>query len=215
MGINSWQLKSQRYVKNSKQNKKDFFANLEKETLEVCEKGHYRNLKGGTVKFKKELRDARDNTFLIKAKDNLTTYRRESAKESNIVLKQESTIDTLQNLREIYPEEKILLLNFASAKNPGGGFLRGSQAQEESLARSSGLYPCLQEIPEFYDRDKGDTLYSSDAIYSENVPFIRDNQGHFLQDFLMTDVLTIAAPNASAAMEHGERDKDIESALKK
>ncbi len=33
-----------------------------------------------------------------------------------------------------------LCLNFASAKNPGGGFLSGSQAQEECLARASGLY---------------------------------------------------------------------------
>ncbi|HBR75644.1 MAG TPA: TIGR02452 family protein, partial [Cyanobacteria bacterium UBA11159] len=39
--------------------------------------------------------------------------------------------------------KKIGVLNFASAKNPGGGFLRGTQAQEESLARSSALYKSL------------------------------------------------------------------------
>lgn len=35
---------------------------------------------------------------------------------------------------------RLAILNFASAKNPGGGFLRGSQAQEECLARASTLY---------------------------------------------------------------------------
>ena len=46
--------------------------------------------------------------------------------------------------------ERIGVLNFASAKRPGGGFLNGSAAQEESLARSSALYVSLQQQPVFY-----------------------------------------------------------------
>merc|ERR1719273_1331882 len=43
------------------------------------------------------------------------------------------------------------VLNFASARNPGGGFSTGAEAQEESIARSSGLYPCLTKyFSEFF-----------------------------------------------------------------
>ena len=37
----------------------------------------------------------------------------------------------------------VAALNFASAKNPGGGFRKGAQAQEECLARCSALYSSL------------------------------------------------------------------------
>jgi len=44
-------------------------------------------------------------------------------------------------------------LNFASAASPGGGFLNDALAQEECIARSSGLYACL-EHREMYPRSR-------------------------------------------------------------
>ena len=52
---------------------------------------------------------------------------------------------------ESRPPGDVVCLNFASTKNPGGGFLRGSQAQEESLARASGLYACISPMTGYYD----------------------------------------------------------------
>lgn len=40
----------------------------------------------------------------------------------------------------------VTVLNFASAWNPGGGFIRGSMAQEESLCHSSDLYSNLRAM---------------------------------------------------------------------
>jgi uncharacterized protein (TIGR02452 family) len=70
-----------------------------------------------------------------------------------------------------------LVLNFASAKNPGGGFLNGARAQEESLARSSALYPCLRKSGMYdHHRASGDCLYTDWMIVSPEVPVYRDDE---------------------------------------
>ena len=55
----------------------------------------------------------------------------------------------------------VSLLLTASAKNPGGGFIRGSVAQEECLSYASGLHACLssEAAKPFYAGTKG-TLYT-------------------------------------------------------
>ena len=94
----------------------------------------------------------------------------------------------------------VACLVFASARNPGGGFLNGAQAQEESLARASALYPCLRAAGDFYAYHRGrpELTYSDRVIYSPRVPVFRDDRGAFLATPYPVSFLTAAAPNRGA-----------------
>ena len=110
----------------------------------------------------------------------------------------------------------VACLVFASARNPGGGFLNGAQAQEEAIARSSALYACLTTASEFYayHRTHRDLRYSDRVIYSPEVPVFRDDNGALLATPYRVSFLTAAAPNKSAILrEQPERAAEIPAAL--
>ncbi|MFC9895548.1 TIGR02452 family protein [Nocardia sp. NPDC127579] len=90
------------------------------------------------------------------------------------------------------------VLNFASARNPGGGYLRGARAQEEDLCRSALLYRCLLEAPDYYaaHRSSKDLRYSHRVIFAPAVPVIRDERGELLAEPYPVSFLTSPAPNA-------------------
>jgi len=100
------------------------------------------------------------------------------------------------------------VLNFASAKNPGGGFLRGTEAQEESLARASALYASLssEKAQPYYEahRDAKSLYYSDRMIFSPQVPIFRDDYGYILDEPYYVHILTAAAPNRRALEEKGK-----------
>jgi uncharacterized protein (TIGR02452 family) len=116
-----------------------------------------------------------------------------------ITVTSETTLQAGQRLVAQYGQ--VVALNFASAKNPGGGFLRGTEAQEESLARASALYASLKPQTQFYrsHRASGNLLYSHQMIYSPAVPVFRNDSGDLLPDFYLLDIITAAAPNYGAA----------------
>ncbi|MBO6159779.1 MAG: TIGR02452 family protein [Firmicutes bacterium] len=105
----------------------------------------------------------------------------------------------------------VAILNFANGVNPGGGVVYGANAQEESICRSSNLYPCLTK-PECYDdfyryNDSRGFLYSDRIIYSENVCIFKDEAGRLLDEseWMFVDVITCPAPNLNGVGQMDDR----------
>jgi uncharacterized protein (TIGR02452 family) len=119
---------------------------------------------------------------------------------------------------------RIAILNFASATRPGGGFLGGAQAQEESIARSSTLYPSLmtdsaQRFYRLHNHDRKGGFYHHAMIYTPSVVVLKDDAGAWTSPFEV-DVLTSAAVNAGdvrnkigSQLAPAEIEKRVESTM--
>ncbi|MEV8592566.1 TIGR02452 family protein [Streptomyces sp. NPDC052012] len=114
------------------------------------------------------------------------------------------------------PDGHPAVLNFASARNPGGGYLNGAQAQEEALCRASALYTCLLRAPAFYEhhRTHRDPFYTDRVIHSPGVPVFRDDRGRLLDEPFTAGFLTSPAPNAGVILRTApERARELPPAL--
>ncbi|MCZ0206232.1 TIGR02452 family protein [Streptomyces sp. UMAF16] len=110
----------------------------------------------------------------------------------------------------------VAVLNFASARNPGGGYLNGAQAQEEALCRASALHTCLLTARGFYDHHRADRdpFYTDRVIHSPGVPVFRDDRGGLLTEPYLAGFLTAAAPNAGVIRRTApERAAEVPGAL--
>jgi uncharacterized protein (TIGR02452 family) len=89
---------------------------------------------------------------------------------------------------------RVAILNFASATSPGGGWLAGARAQEESLARSSTLVHAIRDDAMYQDRThRTNPFYDDTVIVTPDVPFFRHHNGQFLNTPWQGDVITSAA----------------------
>lgn len=184
---------------------RDQRAKIAQETLTIQEKGTYESPSGQSIVIQAEQQRAQENTLLytpeaLSALSQKLAERLKTSPDWNTQLEvhNETTLNAAQRLVQEEGFSKVLALNFASAKNPGGGFLGGSEAQEESLARSSGLYHCLLEKSEMYAINKKwkSLLYTDHMIYSPDVPVFRDDESILLEKPYLLSFLTAPAVNA-------------------
>jgi uncharacterized protein (TIGR02452 family) len=123
------------------------------------------------------------------------------AHSTRIEVTNETTLSAHQ--RHLDKGHNAVSLNFASATQPGGGFLGGARAQEEYLCRSSALIVTIKDSPMYeYHRDNWTPFYSDAMIYSGDVPVFRDDQHELLATPYLASFITSAAPLAKKVPPH-------------
>ena len=203
---------------------------IAKSTLEVIEAGHY-VVEGIEHDIRPQL-DAMLSGTRYYSPDSLLShwprpptgdYTRKKATEISIV--EISTLECAKLLSSTpytSPEEtrrRVGVLNFACAKYPGGGFLLGANAQEESIARSSTLYSSLTcpTGEQFYDLHKKDPsggYYTHAMIFSPDVTVFRADTGG-LVDPIQIDVVTSPAVNARVVRRTSNAGEEEEEKIGK
>ncbi|KAK8847850.1 hypothetical protein M9Y10_018885 [Tritrichomonas musculus] len=103
----------------------------------------------------------------------------------------------------------IYLLNFADSLKPGGGYLNGRGAQEESLCRQTLLYPTIRDNQIYEENKRYGRKGSNNMIYSADVLVIRDNSYKLINENERFTVDIIS----SAAVDNRERIPDAESLM--
>jgi uncharacterized protein (TIGR02452 family) len=188
-------------------------AALGREAVQILQAGRYRTAGGKVVEIGDLLRRAVEGTCSYPPGQPVPRAQ-PGGRETRFEVVNETTLSAARRLVEA--GHRVAALNFASAKNPGGGFLGGARAQEESLARASGLYACLagHEMYE-YHRAQHDPMYTSWALYSPDVPVFRDDDGDLLDEPYLCSFITAPAVNAKVVLARDRsRRPQIEAAMR-
>lgn len=177
---------------------------IAQETLQILEQGYYTNRAGEAITV--------DNRFAVQNTVYYDGGRLEKLHIAQKLTQVHATCFEVRNETTLAAARCLigaghahpLCLNFASARNPGGGFLRGTEAQEENLAKSSGLYPCLLPKTAYYERNRAlhSGMYTDDMIYSPRVPVFRDDDYALIDRVYETAMLTAPAVNRGAVAEN-------------
>jgi uncharacterized protein (TIGR02452 family) len=197
-------------------------AGIGPETVEITRRGWY-EAAGGRVSIAEAVAGAVSGTRLYRPDDYAELALPAGAETpASVEVTEETTAEAARRLAPrdrvgpgasstgtlsaFAPIARVAALNFASAKNPGGGFLGGAKAQEEDLARCSALYACQLTQHEYYEANRAtqSMLYTDHLIYSPDVPFFRGVRHELLPAPFVVTILTSPAPNAGAAAKRGE-----------
>lgn len=188
------------------------YAQWGQEALDIIEQGSYTAPSGTVVDIRGALESAVISSKLYTPKevtridDEMTPVR--TPHETVFEVTGETTLEASKRL--IKEGHKVVCLNFASAKHPGGGFLTGARAQEESLARSSGLYPAIVQMKEMYNFNKKKWgFYSDYMVYSPDVPVFREDGGAFEETPYLVSMITSPAVNASVVMKGNPSQRNV------
>ncbi|MFI5824265.1 TIGR02452 family protein [Streptomyces rishiriensis] len=183
---------------------------IARETEEIVAAGRYRASDGREVALAAAIRAARAGTRMLGP--GPVGVPAAAPADTRVEVTGESSLEAARRLADA----PVAVLDFASARNPGGGYLNGAQAQEEALCRASALHTCLITARGFYDHHRAhrDPFYTDRVIHSPAVPVFRDDRGRLLDDPFRVGFLAAAAPNAGVVLRTTpERAPELPRAL--
>ena len=177
---------------------------LARETVEISRAGRY-TVDGQVILFDAarptELWTAQDLDRLVRE-----TVRPAEGSSAAIEVRGEGTVDAVFRMAG-GEAPKIGVLNFASAKNPGGGFLNGSVAQEECLAFCSNLYQTQTtgQGPQYYEinRANRNPVYT-DTMLIGDITFFRDSKYALTGSPVTCPVITAPVVNMGIVIRNGD-----------
>ena len=130
---------------------------------------------------------------------------------TEIFYEKDTTINVAYKYKKSNPTKNVCILNFASAKHPGGGFMNGSMAQEESIAYVSTLYHSLiqSDMYEINKENSMDGIYNDIGIYTNEICIFKlDRDGEYIDPFY-TSVISCPAVNKTYAMKNDIDEEHI------
>ena len=127
--------------------------------------------------------------------DHRHTFPRTGSHRTQIEVTEETSLSAARRHDE--DGLRSVVLNFASATVPGGGFLNGERAQEEYHCRSSALFACQLGGPMYaFHLQQANALRSDAMIYSPDVPVFRDDAHRMLETPFKVAFISAAACDA-------------------
>lgn len=175
-------------------------ADLGHETQQITEQGKYTNARGQTVDIR-ALRDAATQGSVTYQPGETPPVGAPRYTHVHTYMHNQTTLAIAE--ARVAHGYRVAILNFASATTPGGGWLYGARAQEESLARSSTLVHAIRDDATYKnDTHRRNPFYNDTVIVTPNVPFFRHHNGQILDTPWQGDVITCAAVMADAVRRY-------------
>lgn len=181
-------------------------AEIARDTLEIVAAGQYVNPAGTSVSIR-PLVDAAVASVVSYPPDAplpKDAHSRRPGLQTRFTVLNDTTLSAALDLA--LAGHQPVALNFASARHPGGGFLNGARAQEESLCRASALYACIHDNAMYrHHAPLSGGLYTNYAIYAPAVPVFKDDAGDLLDEPYLCAFVTSPAVNAGVYTKDGGR----------
>lgn len=183
---------------------------LAQETLDICDEGSY------FYNREKIMLPPLGRTWYYDSKFDYKQNIKDKKifETTKITVREESTIDAIHRNRN---DMNLGILNFASARHAGGGFLNGAMAQEECLAYCSDLYDTQTcDIGQEYYKNNSTVKhhsYYNGMMMTENC-FFRDSNFKLVKNPTSCMVITAPAVNMGQVRKFNEPEKSAKQTMK-